>query len=125
MTQRPPRRAPIRVCASEDLREGSHRIIALTYRGEPHSAIVLRFEQAVMAYLNQCAHMPRRLDCEQDGVFDPRNGVLRCSMHGIVYDPRTGESLSAICEGRSLRKIRVVDDGKDVLIVDKHAMPST
>ena len=62
--------------------------------------------------------MPRPLDCEQDLVFDPSGRYLRCSMHGIVYAPETGTSISTMCEGQRLRAVAVYEEGGDVGIAD-------
>jgi nitrite reductase/ring-hydroxylating ferredoxin subunit len=83
------------VCASDQLAEKKYLIVDLLYRGSPHSGIVFRFNGEVFVYLNQCVHMPRALNCERDTIFDEQRELLRCSIHGIVYDPVTGASLRA------------------------------
>lgn len=113
------RHSPVFVCASSALGERRHRVVDILYRGNTQSAIVLRYRNQVYAYINQCVHMPKPLDCERDAVFDPDSGLLRCSMHGILYDPRTGISVSTLCEGASLQALRIVDDGRTIVICDK------
>ncbi len=107
------------VCASVELTDRQHRIIPLLFKQAPHSAIVLRHDGQVYAYLNQCVHMVRRLDCMHDAVFDAQHEHLRCSMHGIVYDPVTGESLSVLCAGERLEALRVIEIDAQVYLVDK------
>jgi nitrite reductase/ring-hydroxylating ferredoxin subunit len=111
------------VCASADLADGQHRIVPLLFKGEQHTAIVLRHGGQVYAYLNQCVHMVRRLDCVRDAVFDEQQQRLRCSMHGIVYDPATGESLSVLCSGERLEALRATEREGQVYIIDKRAKP--
>jgi nitrite reductase/ring-hydroxylating ferredoxin subunit len=115
----PKRKAAVFVCASSALAEHRHRVVELLYRGDSQTAIVLRYQNRVYAYINQCVHMPKRLDCERNAVFDPDSGLLRCSMHGIQYDPRTGIAVSSLCEGASLQALRIVDDGRTIVITDK------
>jgi nitrite reductase/ring-hydroxylating ferredoxin subunit len=107
------------VCASADLTDGRHRIVPLRFKHERQTAIVLRHGGQVYAYLNQCVHMVRRLDCMHDAVFDARHEHLRCSMHGIVYDPTTGESLSVLCSGERLEPLRSMEIDGQVYLVDK------
>jgi nitrite reductase/ring-hydroxylating ferredoxin subunit len=107
------------VCASADLADRQHRIIPVLFKHEPQSAIVLRHGGQVYAYLNQCVHMVRRLDCIHDAVFDAEHEHLRCSMHGIVYDPATGESLSVLCAGERLEPLRSMEIDGQVYLVDK------
>lgn len=107
------------VCDSAELADHQHRIIPLLFDKAPQTAIVLRHRGQVYAYLNQCVHMVRRLDCMHDAVFDAQQGHLRCSMHGIVFDPASGESLSVLCSGERLERLRSAEVDGQVFIVDK------
>ncbi|MGD2117355.1 MAG: Rieske 2Fe-2S domain-containing protein [Chromatiales bacterium] len=113
----------LRVCTSQALAEKQFLIVDLQYKGAAHSGIVFRFHGQAYAYLNQCVHMPRRLNCERDTVFDDKQEKLRCSMHGIVYDPVTGESLSTMCQGEKLQALRIFEDDGYVFIRDKRVRP--
>ncbi len=113
------------VCVSADLVDRDYRIVPLLFKDEPHTAIVLRHRGQIYAYLNQCVHMVRRLDCMHDAIFDEQQEHLRCSMHGIVYDPATGESLSVLCSGQRLEPLRVTEREGQVIIIDKRAKRST
>lgn len=93
------------------------------YSSEPSSVIVFRFKGNCLAYRNLCVHMPRRLDCEKDMIFDDTGKNLRCSMHGIVYDPLTGESISTMCTGQKLTPVKVEEDNNNVWIIDKRVKP--
>jgi nitrite reductase/ring-hydroxylating ferredoxin subunit len=55
-------------------------------------------------------------DCH---VFDEAGEQLRCTMHGITYDPITGLCQSEICAGRSLTPVRVDEQGGFIHLVDK------
>lgn len=107
------------VCDSEQLVEGDYRKVEIMYAGIPATALVFRFRGHCLAYRNLCVHMPKGLDCEQDMIFDAGGQRLRCSMHGIVYDPVTGASLSTMCEGETLTAIRLREDAGGIWLVDK------
>jgi nitrite reductase/ring-hydroxylating ferredoxin subunit len=106
------------VAPSEQLAEGAYLRMAVAYTGEPISVLVFRYKGRCLAYRNRCVHMPRELDCEKNGIFDATGQYLRCSMHGIVYDPLTGESVSSICNGQRLTPIGIVEDEAGVWIED-------
>lgn len=109
------------ICPSLDLAElGSHSFQVL-YRGVQREAILVRFRGVAYGYLNQCVHMPRRLDGEEPGVFDEAGGAIRCTMHGITYKPETGECLSEICAGKSLTPLRVEEREGVLYLTDKRA----
>lgn len=110
--------ARIWVASGKQLGEGEHVRLEVAYTGEPISVVVFRFKGRCLAYRNRCVHMPRPLDCESKGIFDATGQYLRCSMHGIVYDPVTGASLSEICHGQRLTPIEVMEDADGVWIED-------
>jgi len=107
------------VCKSNDLREREHITLDLNYAGELQSGIVFRFKEKIYAYINRCVHMPRKLNCERNRVFDDTGNFLRCSMHGIIYDPKTGASQSTMCNGEKLQAIKVVEEDACIYINDK------
>ena len=111
----PPRFA---VCASDALANGQHRKLKMVFEGREEECLVVRFDGKVYAYINRCVHMPRRLDCEQERVFDTTGRYLRCSMHGIVYKPQTGASVSTMCEGDKLRAVEAYEENGEVGIAD-------
>lgn len=106
------------VAASDQLAEGAYLRIAVAYTGEPISVLVFRYQGQCLAYRNRCVHMPRELDCEKNGIFDATGRYLRCSMHGIVYDPLTGASVSTLCTGERLTPIDLVEDETGIWIED-------
>ena len=111
------------VCPDEQLAEKDYIIIDLLFSGEPHSGIVFRFNGKLFAYLNRCVHMPRQLNCERDTVFDHDRQLLRCSMHGIVYQPETGRSLSTMCQGDQLQALRLTEFEGTIYLTDKRVRP--
>lgn len=120
-------RARIWVCHSAQLEEGNYLRVDVVYADEPSSVVVFRYKGSCLAYRNLCVHMPRRLDCEKDMIFDDTGQSLRCSMHGIIYDPITGESMSTICKGDKLTPVKVQEDDDGVWIFDKRvkSLPGT
>lgn len=105
-------------CPSVALADGQHLKLKMVFEGRDEECLIVRFDGKVFAYINRCVHMPRRLDCEQNRVFDETGRYLRCSMHGIVYTPETGTSVSAMCEGDQLRAVGVYEENGEVGIAD-------
>ena len=115
MNQTPPR---FPCCPSQALAEGRHRKLKMVFEGREEECLLLRFRGEVYAYINRCVHMPRTLDCERDTVFDETGRFLRCSMHGIIYTPETGTSLSVMCEGQQLRAVVAYEQDGEVGLAD-------
>lgn len=117
----------IRLCASEDLRDGSRGVrFEVRYRGERIPAFVVRHLGAVVAYLNRCAHVSMELDWQPGEFFEPAGEFLMCSTHGALYDPASGECRGGACSGRgNLRALAVVErDGAVYWIPDAQATPA-
>jgi len=111
------------ICRKEQLTEGAYIRVEVGYGNEACSVVVFRYRNRCLAYRNLCVHMPRRLDCEKDMIFDNTGKNLRCSMHGIIYDPIRGESISTICRGEKLTPVRVEEDEEGVWLCDKRVKP--
>lgn len=109
------------ICSSADLTEHGVHHFSVRYGGSQRAAMLIRFEGIAYAYLNRCVHMPKPLDCEDCRVFDETGRYLQCSMHGICYEPTTGQCLSEICAGQRLTPLRVVEQDGTILLSDKRA----
>ncbi len=111
---------PQPVCASSALANNSYVGFDVVYRGEARKAIVVRHQGIAYAYLNQCVHMPRTLDCEQCNVFDESGRYIRCTMHGLIYEPDTGMCRSDICAGESLTALKIDERDGTIFLIEKH-----
>jgi nitrite reductase/ring-hydroxylating ferredoxin subunit len=110
------------ICASGELEEGDTLFFRVRYRGETVGALLIRVGGAPHAWLDRCVHMARPLDGEDDEVFDPHEGVIRCSNHGITYKAVTGACQAGLCAGKSLTALCVAEHDGAVRLVDRHAV---
>jgi nitrite reductase/ring-hydroxylating ferredoxin subunit len=111
----------IRVCAADDLAEGHHLGIEVRYEDAVQAVVLFRYQGRVYAYLNRCLHMGQPLDAEAGGIFDESGTHLRCSVHGVVYDPASGECASPLCSGERLKPVRLIEEDGAIFITDKRA----
>ncbi len=112
------------VCASDALAERSFLIVDLCYENEPESAIVLRYQGRAYAYLNRCVHMRKRLDIEDGNLFDEEWNLLRCSLHGLVFDPQSGECLGNFCRGERLCALKLIESDGRIVLRDRRLAPA-
>lgn len=108
------------VCTRRELQEASFLIRHIRFKNQPVSAIIFAFEGIAYAYVNQCMHMRRQLNCEQDAIFDQTGKYLRCSMHGFIFDPKTGECQSPVCFGQRLQSLRLEEIDDILYFAEKH-----
>jgi len=116
-----PRRPSRPICSSARLAEQASYGFHVHYRGSLREAILIRHRGVAYCYLNQCVHMPKALDCEHCHVFDETGEFLRCSMHGIVYEPDTGLCRSEICAGQSLTVLKIEERDGQIRLIEKRA----
>jgi nitrite reductase/ring-hydroxylating ferredoxin subunit len=106
--------------SSEALREVAYREESIILKGQPTTALIFMFDGKLYSYVNHCMHMQRRLNCEQTAIFDDTGRYLRCSMHGFIFDPTTGECQSPVCFGQRLQALRVEEIDGTVYFAEKH-----
>jgi nitrite reductase/ring-hydroxylating ferredoxin subunit len=107
-------------CKRDELDEVSYLTRQICFKKQPVSAIIFVFEGGAYAYVNHCMHMHRPLNCEQDAIFDETGLYLRCSMHGFIFDPKTGECQSPVCFGQRLQSLRLEEIDGVLYFTEKH-----
>jgi nitrite reductase/ring-hydroxylating ferredoxin subunit len=84
--------------------------------GEYASGFVIRYEGAVYAYVNQCAHIPVELDWKEGEFFTAKKDFLICATHGAEYEPDTGHCVAGPCKGRSLKPMAVIEENEQIVV---------
>ncbi len=107
-------------CTLSELNEASYLTRKIQFKKLPTSAIIFAFEGIAYAYINHCMHMHRPLNCEEDAIFDESGLYLRCSMHGFIFDPKTGECQSPVCLGQRLQSLRLEEIEGILYFAEKH-----
>lgn len=105
----------IPICASTELEEGGKGVrFPVTAGGEDATGFAVRYDNAVYAYLNRCAHVPIELDWNEGEFFESGGLYLMCSTHGALYMPETGRCAGGPCRGGRLRPIAAFEEGGQV-----------
>ncbi len=107
------------ICTRDELDNSNYLVRKIQYKNRTTSAIVFQFQNVAYAYINHCMHMQRPLDCQEDTIFDSERKLLRCSMHGFVFEPTTGECLSPICAGQKLQSLKIVKEEQGIFFSEK------
>jgi nitrite reductase/ring-hydroxylating ferredoxin subunit len=108
------------ICTRRELDEARFLIRHIRYKNQHTTAIIFAFDGGAYAYVNHCMHMHRPLNCQEDAIFDETGKYLRCSMHGFIFDPKTGECQSPVCLGQRLQTLRLEYIDDNVFFVEKH-----
>ena len=98
------------ICASAQVEEaGKGFCFSVMRYGRETPAFVVRKAGVVYAYLNECGHVPARLDWLPGEFFDDSKLYLICSIHGALYSPSSGHCLSGRCQGKGLKSLTVCE----------------
>ena len=106
--------------AIEDLQVSRFCIRNIILKNQPCSAIIFYLDGQAYSYVNHCMHMHRPLNCQEDNIFDDTGQFLRCSMHGFIFDPKTGECQSPVCLGQHLQSLRLKEIDEKLYFAEKH-----
>ena len=94
--------SPIRVCDTQDLRNGGPGVKLPATDSAGHSTVFfIRYQDRVYGYLNRCAHVSVELDWE-NSFFTRAGDRIMCARHGATYLPDTG-----VCDGGPCRNGRL------------------
>ncbi|PWV65864.1 Rieske (2Fe-2S) protein [Plasticicumulans acidivorans] len=109
----------LHICRSDELVEGHYRRIdVILGKRAVVPLVVLRYQGQCRAYRNRCVHQALPLDCDTYELFDDSGRLLRCSTHGVTYEPLSGVVVSPLCEGMKLTAFKVLEDADGIWLVD-------
>ena len=101
------------IACTDDLRPGQSLTFSLECHGRRLDAFVIKYGDAIYAYVNQCRHIPMTLDWVENQFFTEDGNYLICATHGAYYKPDTGECVDGPPCGRFLFPVPLrVADGR-------------
>ena len=107
--------APEPLCASTELAErGRARVFEVLQHGRPVRAFAMRFDGAVVAYLNRCVHVATEMDWQPGEFLDIDKRWILCSIHGASYEPANGRCVGGPCGSGRLTPVSVQEQGGQV-----------
>ncbi len=108
-----PAEVAVPLCRADALVErGKAIVFDVLVWGQPARAFALRFDGAVVAYLNRCQHVPVEMDWVAGEFLDADRRWIVCSIHGATYEPADGRCVGGPCgRGRLMRIATAERDG--------------
>ena len=105
---------PLPLCPAADLVErGKAVVFDVLLWGQPARAFGLRFDNALVAYVNRCAHVPVEMDWQPGEFLDHDKRWIVCSIHGASYEPADGRCVGGPCGRSQLMRVAVAEiDGQ-------------
>ena len=95
------------ICPLHELADPGSRGFTLG-RGEwPLKGFVVRKGETVRAYVNHCPHAGYPLNWNPDQFLAPELAVIRCVMHGALFEVETGDCIVGPCVGHALQPLEI------------------
>jgi nitrite reductase/ring-hydroxylating ferredoxin subunit len=99
--------AKTRIARADEVGEGQTLKIPFTRGGKPTEGFLARFRGELVAYENQCRHLPLRLDFDSGKFFTREGDYFICQTHNAIYEPLSGLCVRGPCEGQSLKPLKI------------------
>jgi nitrite reductase/ring-hydroxylating ferredoxin subunit len=104
------------ICAVADLDDPDARGFTLGTGEWPLRGFVVRRGDAIRAYVNHCPHAGFPLNWQPDVFLVPDGTLIRCIMHGALFEIETGACVAGPCMGHALQSLPIrLRDGYVVL----------
>jgi nitrite reductase/ring-hydroxylating ferredoxin subunit len=102
----------ILVAQTAELPAGRTKKFSFERDGRMVPAFVANFRGTLVAYVNECVHLPISLDLDDNDLFTCDGNFFVCKTHGSVYEPSGGQCIGGPGQGKSLEALPViVEDG--------------
>ena len=95
------------ICALDELADPGAKGFRMGEGDWPLRGFVVRHGAEVRAYVNYCPHAGFPLNWSPDAFLADEAPLIRCGMHGALFEIETGRCVSGPCVGRGLRPLPV------------------
>lgn len=96
----------LQLCTVEEIDPDTGKEVEITVNGERHYLMMLRRDDRVFAYHNECPHQGRALNYAIDRFLLKEERVI-CPHHGATFAIEDGRCLGGACRGVGLRSVAV------------------
>lgn len=95
------------ICPLHELADPGARGFTMGGGDWPLRGFVVRAGDVVRAYVNHCPHAGFPLNWQPDQFLAPDARLIRCVMHGALFEIDGGACVSGPCAGEALRPLPV------------------
>lgn len=95
------------ICPLHELADPGSRGFTLGQGEWPLKGFVVRKGETVRAYVNHCPHAGYPLNWNPDQFLAPELAVIRCVMHGALFEVETGDCIVGPCVGHALQPLAI------------------
>ena len=106
------------ICSLKDLANGKGKGFTFGDEGFPFSIFVVRKDELVRAFVNECPHTGVQLNWSPDEFTSEDGSLIVCSTHGALFELEDGYCSFGPCTGENLEQIPLEINGDEVRIAE-------
>lgn len=95
----------VKLCDLNDIGEMEAKGFVGRVDGKQRNIFAVRKDGSYFVYLNHCPHAGALIDHIQGKFFSGDGSLLRCGMHGALFQIEDGECVDGPCLGKSLTPV--------------------
>jgi nitrite reductase/ring-hydroxylating ferredoxin subunit len=107
------------ICPLHELADPGAKGFTLGAGDWPLRGFVARHGATVRAYVNHCPHAGFPLNWQPDAFLAPQVPLIRCAMHGALFEIETGKCVSGPCADLGLRALPLRIEGGYVMLDER------
>lgn len=104
------------IAKSSALEEGQTLKFSFEERGEAREGFVIRYKGRVIAYRNECRHIPMTMDWVENRFLSRDGCYIQCATHGALYEIDSGHCVLGPPAGERLRTLPVVENDDQIVV---------
>jgi nitrite reductase/ring-hydroxylating ferredoxin subunit len=98
---------PIKLCHIDALQDPGSKGFELDRNQQALNIFIVKKNNQVFGYLNQCPHAGINLEWLPDDFLDMGKDLIQCSVHGALFVIETGDCAGGPCNGQPLQSIKL------------------
>ena len=95
----------VKLCAPDEIADMQAKGFIGRVDGKQRNIFAVRKNGAYFVYVNQCPHAGALIDHIPGKFFNGDGSLLRCGMHGALFQIEDGVCVDGPCSGKSLQPI--------------------
>lgn len=93
------------LCHEKAISEGKPRAFSIDLAEGKFDLFLVKYDQAIYAYKNQCPHLAIPLNWQQDAFLSLAHTHIQCSTHGALFNINNGHCIAGPCAGDQLTSL--------------------
>ncbi len=103
----------LNICNIRDIPENTCKGFALEKNNTEQTIFIINKEHQFYAYKNFCPHTGAPLNWQDDVYMDLDNNHIQCSVHGALFEAKSGRCIWGPCVNQSLLSVTIeINNGK-------------